>query len=321
MIGTYWNNLFIESYDNNLKKYKCICKCGKIVFHKKYSLLKSKSCGCFHYKDLTGKKYCKLTFRKKVENKWEVICDCGNVKYYYAKTFGKITSCGCIKKEVNINNLQKAYSKRKIDIFSKLKKMYKKQYSDGDISFEEFYKLSQMNCYYCGIKPSNLCKNKNSEIYYNGLDRVDNNIGHFINNCVTCCKYCNIMKNNYHLDDFKNWITKISFNSSKIEIKEIVEIKELKRIWKEIYYDVSFKEFSYLSQMNCYYCNSFHSNKINNKTYNGLDRTNNNLGHTIDNVVPCCVRCNFAKNNRSIEDFYSHIKNIKINLGLNGQSS
>lgn len=39
----------------------------------------------------------------------------------------------------------------------------------------------------------------------------------------------------------------------------------------------------------CIYCGDTHRL--------GCDRINNNLGHTKDNVVPCCIECNTARNN------------------------
>ena len=269
-------------------------------------------------KDLSGKVFENLTFIKKIDKKWEVRCSCGNVKYYLAKTFGKIKSCGCTRKNINKKNIEKAHIKLYKGKYSKLKKMYKKEYSDGDILFEDFLNLSFKNCYYCNKEPSNLCKNTNKlfgeDVYYNGLDRIDNNLGHYKNNVVPCCKYCNIMKSTYSIDNFKDWLIKI--NRFNFVLSESAEILKLKRIWKEVYFDITFKQFSYLSQLNCYYCGIKPGNKINNTYYNGLDRINNNLDHNINNVVPCCKRCNFAKNNRSIDEFYDHINKIKINLGL-----
>lgn len=40
---------------------------------------------------------------------------------------------------------------------------------------------------------------------------------------------------------------------------------------------------------------------------NGLDRVNNNLGYTFDNVVPCCKICNFAKSTMNKDEFESWI--------------
>lgn len=44
--------------------------------------------------------------------------------------------------------------------------------------------------------------------------------------------------------------------------------------------------------------------------YNGLDRVNTNKGYVIDNVVPSCKYCNYAKNSLSKEDFFKLIKKI-----------
>lgn len=99
-----------------------------------------------------------------------------------------------------------------------------------------------------------------------------------------------------------------------------------KAIWQTSYNDgCSFKTFLYLSQQPCHYCgilplNNFNKyitkeGKITNNevspdwanqasfTYNGLDRIDSSLGHIENNIVPCCIVCNIAKHNMSINDF------------------
>jgi hypothetical protein len=82
--------------------------------------------------------------------------------------------------------------------------------------------------------------------------------------------------------------------------------------------------------MNCFYCNSLPNNVFNraktdkkasikaknegNYIYNGIDRIDNSKGHTIDNIVPCCKYCNFAKSNLNIKEFYEWIDRVKKNL-------
>ncbi len=48
-------------------------------------------------------------------------------------------------------------------------------------------------------------------------------------------------------------------------------------------------------------CASRHSNG--DFVYNGIDRLDNALGYTLDNCVPCCKRCNQAKNNMGLKEF------------------
>ena len=36
---------------------------------------------------------------------------------------------------------------------------------------------------------------------------------------------------------------------------------------------------------------------------NGIDRVNNELGYELNNVVPCCPRCNYAKRDMSFQEF------------------
>ncbi len=63
-----------------------------------------------------------------------------------------------------------------------------------------FYRLLVQDCFYCGAAPlkrhiHNHGSNKRTVSEpYNGIDRVDNTKGYILNNVVTCCKNCNMMK-------------------------------------------------------------------------------------------------------------------------------
>jgi hypothetical protein len=60
---------------------------------------------------------------------------------------------------------------------------------------------------------------------------------------------------------------------------------------------------------NCYYC----GDQINGL---GIDRVNNEKGYVLNNVVPCCSKCNFMKHVLSKVDFISHIMKIIKHLNL-----
>jgi hypothetical protein len=83
--------------------------------------------------------------------------------------------------------------------------------------------------------------------------------------------------------------------------------------------NITLEDFIELSKLNCTYCaivpsairNVYKNRKtltideINqyNFVYNGLDRIDNSLPHNIDNVVPACSPCNYARRDRTIEEF------------------
>lgn len=97
-----------------------------------------------------------------------------------------------------------------------------KKYKDGDLTLEQFVELASKNCYYCGVEPQN-CSNfysykeedantlteyykeskKHADFKYNGLDRVDNSRGHYLDNVVPCCIRCNWAKGNKTVEQFK----------------------------------------------------------------------------------------------------------------------
>jgi hypothetical protein len=66
---------------------------------------------------------------------------------------------------------------------------------------------TQKKCFYCGSEPLRFFKKGRSEgFYYNGLDRVNNNLGYVKSNIVPCCFSCNASKMNLDQGAFINRI-------------------------------------------------------------------------------------------------------------------
>lgn len=192
-------------------------------------------------KDFTNKKFSKLTvinFEEfvisplgKRSATWKCKCDCGNICIIRGSNLScNITkSCGCLKVE-NATKLGKSTFKgEEIAGLNYLFRSYKNSAKQRNISFllniDEFKKITKENCNYCKIEPkqyrSPLGKSVSIETQikgkylYNGIDRVNNNIGYEINNCVPCCGRCNAAKNNMTLDEFKNLVYNIYNNLFK----------------------------------------------------------------------------------------------------------
>jgi len=165
-------------------------------------------------------KFERLTVIAKVDNiknrtAWLCKCECGSFKIVKTKYLKdkSVKSCGCLLKN-NSNHYK----------LSSAKKVWKRRYADGNISFNMFLKLSSQNCFYCNNTPNNIANsytyNKGTTIFaktngnfvYNGLDRVNNSKPHNLNNVVTCCWKCNKAKRNMTPKNFYNWIV-LSYNN------------------------------------------------------------------------------------------------------------
>jgi hypothetical protein len=87
-------------------------------------------------------------------------------------------------------------------------------------------------------------------------------------------------------------------------------------VTRKLDFKLTLSEFKQITSSPCYYCYSEPSNlckaqgRVSGYLYSGIDRVDNAKGYTIDNVVPCCVKCNKAKLNMSVKEFREHI--IKI---------
>lgn len=90
---------------------------------------------------------------------------------------------------------------------------YKRQGKhEWKLTDEEFYALSQKNCFYCGASPSQTRRGQGMghDFTYNGLDRIDSNGFYETKNVVPCCKVCNVAKNNMTTKEFGVWVKRIS---------------------------------------------------------------------------------------------------------------
>ena len=68
-------------------------------------------------------------------------------------------------------------------------------------------------------------------------------------------------------------------------------------------FNITREQFLLFENANCNYCGS----KLEQIS---LDRVDNGIGYEVDNVVPCCPKCNYFKRTLDEEDFLKHVEKI-----------
>lgn len=189
-------------------------------------------------------------------------------------------------------------------------KSAEKRNIDYKLTDENAQSLMDQECFYCKDV------NDNGEKYFNGIDRMDNNVGYNVDNCVTCCKTCNYSKCEMSLNDFigkvHHIISYLGLIDEQFDYSELFKdhnYKPRRRFYRykirankksqknnEFIFDLSNEEFTIITSKCCYLCgkesDDFHTN--------GIDRINNNVGYEKNNVLPCCGDCNFLKRDFSL---------------------
>lgn len=88
----------------------------------------------------------------------------------------------------------------------------KRGFGENGLTKDQINKLVSGNCVYCGSEPRERMVKFGHypvKVIANGIDRVNNSKPYIIENCVSCCSTCNLMKNKMSVDDFKNHIRKV----------------------------------------------------------------------------------------------------------------
>lgn len=206
-------------------RWLCKCQCGNdhIVLSQFLISGQTQSCGCSKIIDLVGEKFYNLSVIERVYDIrstngriiWRCRCDCGVEALVSSQCLlnGDTKSCGggCRLRDGC-----------EVPARASAKRIWREIYGDGDLTFEEFLQLSQQNCVYCNVPPSNRYNWAESHRYnssqiskqqatfiYNGLDRINSNLPHNKNNVVPCCIICNRMKSNLELHKFTQHIENI----------------------------------------------------------------------------------------------------------------
>jgi len=205
---------YVSKNGDRKTRWKVRCRCGieKIVYKSDLISGIKLSCGCIQESkkmNLTGDRYGNLIVINEdkpssYSRRWKVRCDCGTEKIVSQSSLrsGLTVSCGCLRKE-------KLKLARQKSILSNYYKIYKygakKRRLVFDITLEEFKIIIKQNCIYCNLST----ENNNSKKKANGIDRINNDLGYVIENCVPCCLRCNRMKMDISMVDFKKKIIDI----------------------------------------------------------------------------------------------------------------
>ena len=154
--------------------------------------------------DEIGNRYSRLLVIDQAENnkqgcaRWLCICDCGkqHIIVGYSLRRGDTKSCGCLQKEVvkKVRSLPEREANFR-DYIRTAKRQAKYRNIDWFLTDNYVQTLNKKLCFYCGTKPSSVYrKSPNGDYIYNGIDRLDNELGYMIGNVVPCCAACNRAK-------------------------------------------------------------------------------------------------------------------------------
>ena len=228
-VGNLYGKLMVLSQAKNGirgdARWNCVCECGNEVTVPGYCLRRgdTKSCGCIRsntitghggrFVDKSGKRFGNLvvveidSINDKGYINWVCQCDCGNVKVVSSGRLtekGEVKSCGCRKRLPEgvgaFNNVYRRY------VRSAEQRGY-----NWKLTKEQVKDLTKQNCHYCNKPPSNIerARRFNGGYVHNGIDRLDNTQGYYIENVVPCCGNCNTFKMDTSVDEFRETVINI----------------------------------------------------------------------------------------------------------------
>jgi len=181
-----------------------------------------------HLEDLTGQRfgrlvvtefkgYIKDSFRDSNSAWWTCQCDCGNIENSRASTLkrGLKNSCGCLQKETTAKMGKGTALPQGESSFNQLYSRYKYKAAQRGYEFslskDEARLLFESDCFYCGDPPRQISgRPQDNGLYtYNGIDRLNNDLGYIEGNVVPACGMCNFMKLTDSFEEFMSWIKRV----------------------------------------------------------------------------------------------------------------
>lgn len=154
---------------------------------------------------------------------FEYICVCGNKSKGRIDSIkaGTTKSCGCLSGDFISQKNRLPNNEGTVNLVLRhYKGNAKKRNLDFSLSKDEFKLLINNNCYYCGALPeisiftSSSENRRDRELVYNGIDRINNSLGYFLENCVSCCFLCNSAKSDLDHVKFLEWIKRLVIHNN-----------------------------------------------------------------------------------------------------------
>ena len=234
-VGSKFGLLTVVSFSGTPKghaEWNCLCECGKMYIARGANLRRGrlKSCGCIRpvVHDLTGQTFgsWKVIGAREIANLkggkkafWLCRCVCGFEKKVSAAQliFGATTKCRVCSDKITGTQRRgpKGLAARNA-ILGTYKRGAKVRSLSWLLTEEQFDKLTKLNCYYCGLSPSNeYGADRNGSFIYSGIDRVDNARGYELGNVVPCCGICNQAKSDMSAEEFITWANRVANHTRK----------------------------------------------------------------------------------------------------------
>jgi hypothetical protein len=164
--------------------------------------------------DMSGKRIGKLHCLRKSDKKlygsnqaiWECKCDCGNEILVPGQALRKDTTRSC---RDCYTSGSRVIGTTRNTLYLQCRQGANDRGYDFSITREEFAGIISKDCRYCGIKPFATRGPEWDRVVYNGVDREDNTRGYVLDNCVPCCKVCNVAKRSLTVEEFLTWVRRI----------------------------------------------------------------------------------------------------------------
>jgi hypothetical protein len=152
--------------------------------------------------------------KKSIERMWNVVHVVTGKKHLMRPSY-----LNRVSKKYNETLLRGNYQQGlKSYLFKQTIRNSKLRNHEFNLSFDDYINLIIGNCYYCGLNPPEVTNKtlimrghvNEPPFFYNGIDRLNPNLGYSLDNCVTSCSICNYMKHTQQHDDFISQIRKIT---------------------------------------------------------------------------------------------------------------
>lgn len=225
----------------------------------------------------------------------------GLVEYRKTEKYREYAKNYEVLKQRRITSMKQSAKKRNIGYYLSTKK-------------EQEIVNAQTICHYCNRRNKftgrGLYKDDTSSVETPlGADRIDSTKQYTDDNVVPCCNQCNISKCQMSIEEFVNACNKIiTFHDTGIPNKSYQITMNSKGVAtyynyrkraydKKLTFELTHEQYESFKNGSCYYCGLKDGKHI------GIDRFDNDIGYTKENMKSCCSTCNYMKNHFSYFDF------------------